>query len=139
MPRSSKSVAGQIVDFFRKAPMDTVDIIMGLCKDAVSERKAHAANIREAQAKASKARGKVKGPKTIPVPTPVGPVAVAAPKKGKPGPKPGSKRGRKPKGASAANSVETAPGLPEQDSPDPDPGDLFETGNPGDAPDLEQD
>lgn len=40
MPRANKSVAGTVVEFFRTTPLESADLILGLCQDAVRERKA---------------------------------------------------------------------------------------------------
>lgn len=39
MPRSQQSAAGKIVEFFRGVPLETAELVLGLCKDAVGERK----------------------------------------------------------------------------------------------------
>lgn len=53
MPRANKSqgakTAGVILNFFRTAAMETAELVMDLCKDAINERKSKADKIREGQ------------------------------------------------------------------------------------------
>jgi len=70
MPRAETSSAGRIISFFRTAPLESADLILGLCKDAVTERKQKSALAKAraagpvataTPAAAAPAAGKVKG------------------------------------------------------------------------------
>jgi hypothetical protein len=42
MPRAETSQAGRIVNYFRTAHLETAELVLGLAKDAIRERKATA-------------------------------------------------------------------------------------------------
>lgn len=52
MPRAQQTSASKVVEFFRTAPLETADLVMGLCRDALLGRKAKS---NEARARALKA------------------------------------------------------------------------------------
>lgn len=90
MPRVQMSRAGTIVEFFRTAPLETADLILGLCQDAVRGRKT----------KSSEAKARARG---TGVPSPDAPPIAAAPAKVK-------KRKKSKKMPAAPSAGESQPG-----------------------------
>lgn len=68
MPRAEQSKAAQIVNFFRTSQIDVAAMVLGLCQDAVRERKQKSADAKArattgATAAAADAGGKKAGKK----------------------------------------------------------------------------
>lgn len=61
MPRPQISTAGRIVEFFKTSPLETADLVLGLCKDEVSTRQQKS---RDAKARAA-APASVAGPAAV--------------------------------------------------------------------------
>lgn len=119
MPKNQISPAGRIVEFFKTTPLETADLVLGLCKDEVNTRKQKS---RDAKARAAAPAGE----------TATGASAAAAPakkakasKKAK-GPKKSHHKKKHP--APPASAVE--PGLPLDALSD----NLGDDGEAGDAP-----
>jgi hypothetical protein len=125
MPRAEISPAGKIVQFFQTAPIETADLILGLCKDAVTGRKQ-----KSAQAKQRAQTGATVGG---PAPT-VGPAPTAAQKKKA---KAKAKQG-KAKSAAATPTAEPVGSEPYLPGADAVPGDIEYAGvGAGEAGDLQ--
>lgn len=102
MPRAQLSKAGNIVAFFRTAPLETAELVLGLCRDEVSGRKSKSA---DAKARAAKGAETPAGATTA---------AAAAPaKKAKGAKKKAKSHKKKPTTPAAAGATtETEPALP---------------------------
>lgn len=106
MPRAQQSPAGRIVEFFRTSPLETAELVLGLCRDAVSARRQ----------KSTKAKARATKPaESTSTATP-----AAAPRKAKAKP---AKKTRKAR--TRRSSAVNEPPLPME---------LNDTGESGDAP-----
>lgn len=116
MPRATQSAGSSVVDFFRKAPLELADFVMGLCKDALRERHQKSADAKE-RAQATIPH-KTKGPKPKPAAAakvktaPKAKVKVKAKAKGA-----GVKKSHHKKPAAAAATAAPAQTFPEPGSP----------------------
>lgn len=71
MPRATQSAGSTVVDFFRKAPLELADFVMGLAKDALRERHQKSADAKARATESAtpvkaKTAHKAKGPKPKP-------------------------------------------------------------------------
>lgn len=93
MPRAQESPANRILSFFRTASIDSAELVLGLARDAVRERKQKAETARAAQLRAQRSATQKAAAKKKKQP-PAKPAASTAPaskpkaKKKKPAPAP---------------------------------------------------
>ena len=81
MPRQTQSEPARIVGYFRKSPIEVAEMVLGLCKDAVGERKALSTAAKKRAKKAQKPAAAPVTASSASTPAPARKVKAAKPRK----------------------------------------------------------